>query len=40
MLKLLQDLAEIDNPYHCPHGRPITLQLSRNDLLRKFKRIK
>jgi len=40
MEKLLRDLAEIENPYHCPHGRPITLLLSRNDLLRKFKRIK
>lgn len=40
MEKLLRDLAEIENPYHCPHGRPITLLLGRNDLLRKFKRIK
>jgi len=40
MDKLLRDLAEIENPYHCPHGRPITLLLGRNDLMRKFKRIK
>lgn len=38
MEKLLFDLAETENPYFCPHGRPITIVLSREDLLRKFKR--
>ncbi len=38
MEKLVQDLAASDNPYFCPHGRPITIVLSREDLLRKFKR--
>jgi DNA mismatch repair protein MutL len=38
MDKLIQDLAETENPYLCPHGRPITLTLSLDDLLRKFKR--
>lgn len=38
MDKLIRDLAETENPYLCPHGRPITLTLSLDDLLRKFKR--
>ena len=36
--KLLLDLGETENPYLCPHGRPITIMLARGDLLRKFKR--
>lgn len=38
MEKLVLDLAATENPYLCPHGRPITIVLSRHDLLRKFKR--
>jgi len=38
MEKLLVDLAATENPYLCPHGRPITLVLGRTELLRKFKR--
>jgi DNA mismatch repair protein MutL len=39
MEKLLLDLATTENPYHCPHGRPITATLTQDDLLRLFKRI-
>jgi DNA mismatch repair protein MutL len=39
MEKLLVDLATTENPYHCPHGRPITATLTSDDLLRLFKRI-
>ena len=38
MQKLLEDLAETENPYLCPHGRPITIVLPKNDLMRRFKR--
>lgn len=38
MEKLIIDLATTENPYMCPHGRPITLTLSAGDLLRKFHR--
>lgn len=38
MEKLIVDLASTENPYMCPHGRPITLTLSTEDLMRKFKR--
>jgi len=38
MEKLISDLATTENPYMCPHGRPITITLTREELLRKFKR--
>ena len=38
MEKLIVDLASTENPYMCPHGRPITITLSATDLLRKFHR--
>lgn len=38
MQKLIEDLAQTENPYLCPHGRPITITLPIEDLLRKFKR--
>jgi DNA mismatch repair protein MutL len=38
MEKLIVDLAGTENPYMCPHGRPITITLSTGDLLRKFHR--
>jgi len=38
MEKLIVDLASTENPYLCPHGRPITITLSRDELFRKFKR--
>ena len=38
MEKLLVDLATTENPYLCPHGRPITITLGRDALFRLFKR--
>lgn len=38
MEKLIVDLSSTENPYMCPHGRPITITLSTEELLRKFKR--
>lgn len=38
MNKLILDLAATENPYLCPHGRPITVTLDARDLLRKFGR--
>ncbi|MER3559321.1 MAG: DNA mismatch repair protein MutL, partial [Armatimonadota bacterium] len=38
MQKLIEDLAQTENPYLCPHGRPITLTLSWSELERRFKR--
>jgi DNA mismatch repair protein MutL len=38
MEKLLVDLGKTENPYLCPHGRPITIVLPKADLARRFKR--
>jgi DNA mismatch repair protein MutL len=38
MERLIHDLALTENPYLCPHGRPITVTLSKDSLLRMFKR--
>ena len=36
---LLDELFGCENPYTCPHGRPIVLRLGIEDVLRRFKRI-
>jgi DNA mismatch repair protein MutL len=36
---LLRDLDEIDFATQCPHGRPVLIEISREDLERMFKRI-
>jgi len=38
MTHLLQELADTENPYLCPHGRPVILVLSTEELERRFKR--
>jgi DNA mismatch repair protein MutL len=38
MERLIVDLAQTENPYLCPHGRPITVTLSKESLMRMFKR--
>jgi DNA mismatch repair protein MutL len=38
MEKLIYDLATTENPYLCPHGRPITITLSKEAIFRLFKR--
>ena len=36
---LLDELFRCQNPYTCPHGRPIILRLNIEEVLRGFKRI-
>ncbi len=36
---LIEDLLKLDNPYHCPHGRPTMISFSEYELAKKFKRI-
>ena len=36
---LIDDLLKLDNPYHCPHGRPTMISFSEYELAKKFKRI-
>ncbi len=37
--KLIQDMLVLDNPYHCPHGRPTTILMTKNEIEKRFKRI-
>ncbi len=36
---LLADLLALENPYHCPHGRPTIIAMSKTEIEKKFKRI-
>ena len=36
---LIRRLFELDNPYHCPHGRPTMIAMTRYEIDKKFKRI-
>lgn len=36
---LIGELLQLENPYHCPHGRPTIISMSRHELEKKFKRI-
>ena len=36
---LIEELLTLDNPYHCPHGRPTMISMSKYEIEKKFKRI-
>lgn len=36
---LIGELLTLDNPYHCPHGRPTIISMTKKELEKKFKRI-
>ena len=36
---LISELLTLENPYHCPHGRPTIISMSKKELEKKFKRI-
>ncbi|GEO64151.1 DNA mismatch repair endonuclease MutL [Companilactobacillus nantensis] len=37
--QLLHNLTKAENPYNCPHGRPVLVEFSNKDLEKMFKRI-
>lgn len=37
--QLLADLSQCENPYNCPHGRPVLVHLTNSDMEKMFKRI-
>ena len=36
---LIKELLSLENPYHCPHGRPVIISMSQYELEKKFKRV-
>ena len=36
---LIDELLLLENPYHCPHGRPVMIKLSKEELDKRFNRI-
>ena len=39
MAKLIEDLRYIDDPFHCPHGRPTIIKFTNYDIEKMFRRI-
>ena len=39
METLIDELLTLENPYHCPHGRPTIITMSKYEIEKKFKRI-
>ncbi len=38
-MALIKELLSLENPYHCPHGRPVIISMSQYELEKKFKRV-
>ena len=39
MDNLFMEMMKADEPYHCPHGRPTVVRITKDELDRRFKRI-
>lgn len=37
--EMIDALLRLENPFHCPHGRPIIVSMTKTELEKKFKRI-
>ena len=38
MVNLIKELSQAKLPFNCPHSRPITIEMSKNELERRFHR--
>ncbi len=36
---LIERLTRLTNPYHCPHGRPVALRFTREEIEKRFRRL-
>lgn len=36
---LIDELLKLENPYHCPHGRPTIISMTKYEIEKKFKRV-
>ncbi|KPV39884.1 hypothetical protein AN477_22550 [Alicyclobacillus ferrooxydans] len=39
MTALIDAFSQLDDPFHCPHGRPVFIRLTNRDLEKEFRRI-
>ena len=38
-VSFITKLMRLENPFHCPHGRPVIIELSKYEIEKKFKRV-
>lgn len=38
-VRLIADLLKLENPFNCPHGRPVIIDMTKREVEKKFKRI-
>ena len=39
MEQILMDLLDLEDPFHCPHGRPTMVKLTKSDVEKMFRRV-
>lgn len=39
MSNLMKQILKLENPYNCPHGRPVFIKITKTEMEKKFKRL-